>query len=259
MSDTARSALAGALLDVARAGRHVCFSAYHAAAGLNYAHELYPPKKRVPGGSFRSFEFLNIHGRDALLRRLLFDCAPGETVHDIGAHTGVYALACAAVHSCHVVAFEPNPMARERFRANVRANEFGERVTVRECGLADRSGTLPFYRATYPELASFSRYNATRWGSEVRETLVVRVRTLDELVAAGTPPPDRLKIDVEGFSPEVLAGATEVLATYRPTIYLESHPTEAGNREPDLRALFDEYDYRIEPCADAWVCTPASR
>ena len=259
MAETAQNPLAGTLLRVARAGRRACFSAYHAVTGLNYARECHATRKRVPGGSFRSFELVNIHGRDALLHRLLTDCAPGDTVYDVGAHTGVYALSLAAVHACEVIAFEPNPEACTRLRANVGANAFEDRIDVRECGLAAQSETLPFHRASYPELGSFSRYNATRWDSEVKETLEVTVQRMDELVREDTAPPDRLKIDVEGFEREVLSGASETIETHRPTIYLDVHPTETGSHESALRDLFAEFEYRIESCADAWVCTPMER
>ena len=260
MTDVARNPLVGALLGVARAGRRACFSAYHAAAGLNYATELHPSKKRVPGGWFRSFELFNIHGRDPLLRRLLADCVPGETVYDVGAHTGVYALSIGAVKpACTVFAFEPNPDVCDRLRANVRINGFADRIEVRECGLAAQSEIRSFHRASYPELGSFNRYNATRWDSTVSETIPVAAWALDDLLCDGAPPPDRLKIDVEGFGLEVLSGADETIATHRPAVYLEVHPTEVGRRESALREFFAERDYRVESSADAWVCTPAER
>jgi FkbM family methyltransferase len=237
-----------------RAARYAGFSAYYAATALNYALETHPPKKRVPGGSFRNFELLNLHGRDPLLRQLLATLAPGETVWDVGAHTGVYALAAATVSSS-VVAIEPNPAVCERLRANVRTNEFGERIVVREVGLGERSGRRPFYRSSYPELGSFNRYNASRWEAAVRGTISVPVRTADALVD-DLPPPDHLKIDVEGFGLEVLSGARETIERHRPAVYFEPHPTGTGSRESELRAFFDARDYRIEPCADAWCCTP---
>ena len=51
----------------------------------------------------------------------------------------------------------------------------------------------------------------------------VETVTLDSLVDAGFPPPDMIKVDVEGAESLVLAGAMGVLRKYRPVLLVELH------------------------------------
>lgn len=234
-----------------RVGRAAVFSTYYAAVRFNHGHELYAPRKRVGDAEFRSYELVNRHGRDVLLRRLSAECERGETVYDVGANTGTYTLAVAAAHpEASVVAFEPNPEVREQLAANVRRNGF-ENVTVRGEGVGDRSGTRTFYRSTYDELGSFRRENAAGWEARVRDTVAVPVVALDDVVARGEiPPPDHLKVDVEGFGRAVFDGARETLETSRPTVYFEPH----GRAEATaVASILEEAGYSIRTRLGAWI------
>jgi FkbM family methyltransferase len=234
-----------------RAGRAAAFSTYYAAVRVNHRRELYAPRKRVGDASFRSYELVNKHGRDLLLRRLLDACGPDEVVYDVGANTGVYSLAVAAsVPGASVVAFEPNPDVREHLSANVRLNGF-ENVDVRGEGVGDRSGARTFYRSTYDELGSFRRENAAGWEARVRDAVEVPVATLDGVVARGeAPPPDHLKVDVEGFGREVLTGARETLETHRPAVYFEPHD---GEDLDAIGSLLEAAGYAIRTRPEGWI------
>ncbi|SDM14390.1 methyltransferase, FkbM family [Halogranum gelatinilyticum] len=242
-----------------RAGRFLVFSGYYAAVGYNHRYELYAPAKRVGDARFRSYELVNKHGRDGLLRALLANCDSGETVVDVGANTGVYSLAVAAARpTARVVAFEPNPAVCEQLRTNVRLNDFEDRVDVRAEGLGSESGTATFYRSTYDELGSFVADNAAGWEARVRDTVEVDVRRLDDLVADGeVPPPDHLKIDVEGFGYDVVTGSLQTIRNHRPVVYFEPHAVADPTRDADavgdrLRSV----GYRIHERENGWVCRP---
>ncbi|SEO38697.1 methyltransferase, FkbM family [Halogranum amylolyticum] len=240
-----------------RAGRYPVFSAYYAAVAANHRYELFAPTKRVDGARFRSYELVNKHGRDVLLRQLLARCGPDETVFDVGANTGVYALAVAAAEpAARVVAFEPNPAVCEQLRTNVARNEFGDRIDVRAVGAGDDSGVRPFYRSTYDELGSFDADNASAWEARVRDEMRVPVVRLDDLVGDGdVPPPDHLKVDVEGFGYDVLSGAETTLRRHRPVVYFEPHAVADADRDADAAAAFlRSLGYRLRVRDDAWVC-----
>jgi FkbM family methyltransferase len=56
------------------------------------------------------------------------------------------------------------------------------------------------------------------------DEITVFVRTIDGLVESGNIPlPNVVKIDVEGSEFDVLRGATRVIETSRPRIFLEAH------------------------------------
>ena len=59
----------------------------------------------------------------------------------------------------------------------------------------------------------------------------VRTETLDDLVSSGqVPPPDFVKMDVEGAEHDVLTGAVSVLQKHKPVILLSTHGTVVHDR-----------------------------
>jgi FkbM family methyltransferase len=248
---------------VGRRLRLLVFSTYYLLVGLNHRYELVAPRKTVDGATFRSYELVNKHGGDRLLAALCRSVESGDVVVDAGANTGVYALAVAATRpDASVVAFEPSPTVVEQCRTNVRANGFEDRVDVRAVGLGSEAGEATFYRSTYDELGSFNAGNAGAWEASVEEAVSVPVATVDGLVADGEmPPPDHLKVDVEGFEHEVLAGARETLRRHRPVVYLEVHDVPdaevtRADHEAALADLLRSCGYRIRRRGSEWHCLP---
>jgi FkbM family methyltransferase len=113
-----------------------------------------------------------------------------SVVVDIGANIGamarIFAKRAKVVH-----AFEPSPRALEYLRLNAEEN-----VIVHPVALSDHSGV-----GLFEERESLDRSSLSDHGVEVP------VRTLDSFDLK----PDLIKIDVEGFEPEVLRGARETL------------------------------------------------
>lgn len=240
---------------------------YYRLAAANYRHRAVATEKRVRHGSFRSYELYDRHGNDWLLAALLDRCRDGEVVVDVGANTGVYALSIAAEYpDAAVVAIEPNPDTAAALRANVEASGFEGRIATLDLGLGEEDGTLPFHRSSFPELSSFNRFNAERWGARVVGREEVAVRTLDGLIDGGElPPPDHLKVDVEGFGPAVLRGARETLRAHRPIVYLEPHartegePDATGGTADELETLLGAANYDVVRAEEGWVCIPEGR
>lgn len=169
------------------------------------------------------------------LRRVL---QPGATFWDVGAHAGFFAILAARLvgSSGRVDAFEPLPDNRRRLARAIELNGVTN-VNVHACAVSDRGGEATLYGSS----ASVTWSLVDEGGAS--EAVTVATETLDSL-ARSLPPPDVLKIDVEGSEVAVLRGGIELLRERRPSILVESD--EAGIAA--IRDLTREYAVeRLDP------------
>jgi FkbM family methyltransferase len=164
-----------------------------------------------------------------------------RVVLDIGANTGVYALAAACQPSLpEVHAFEPVPRIAARLRENAEANP-RLKITVHECAVGAEPGTAEFYDPGGDNCYSASLSADFLTGR--KETYPVRVTTVDALVEeAGLPSVDLIKLDVEGCEELALAGMPGTLAHFRPTVLMEVLKYRPPLWEHLERFLADGYD-----------------
>ncbi len=136
-------------------------------------------------------------------------------VYDVGANWGYYPLLLAAEPRFAGVlhAFEINPRTAGDLRHAVVRAGLSERVAVHAFGLSDRDGEVRLSREKHSYLARV--VGEGHRGAADR----VGVRRLDSL---DLPPPDLIKIDVEGHEAAVLRGAANVLARHRPLVVMEN-------------------------------------
>ena len=141
----------------------------------------------------------------------------GGVVYDLGANVGFYTVLAARLvgPEGRVVAVEPFPASAETVRHNARANGF-EHVEVVEAAVGGAAGRA--WLETDRDPVTY------RLGPEgERPGIEVPVTTVDALVAAGHPPPDLVKVDVEGVEVAALEGMTRTLADHRPALLVEVH------------------------------------
>lgn len=147
-----------------------------------------------------------------LLQKLL---QPGMTVVDVGANIGYYLLL--AVQSIgaagRVICIEPSSENLPELRRNIEINGFAN-VQLHAVALGDREGETGLHTGINSGIADCE-------SGPYR----VPLRRLDQVV---TERVDFLKIDVEGYEGQVLAGAEALLATHKPTLFLELHPHIVG-------------------------------
>lgn len=130
---------------------------------------------------------------------------PGDTFWDVGANVGGYALIAAACGARRVVAVEPSPANHAALVANAELNGFGGTILAVPAVLGAHTGLARLEHAD-------ARAGATHRVSGAGEVAVLGF-ALDELLAAfDLPPPDLLKLDVDGAEADVLAGAAAALA-----------------------------------------------
>jgi FkbM family methyltransferase len=125
---------------------------------------------------------------------------PGDQFVDVGANAGTYTVLASGVAGAFTDAFEPIPSTADRLEDNVLVNMLGNLVTVHRVGIGSREGALRF-------AVTEDTVNHVALEDELAEEFPVE--TLDRMLSCKAP--TLIKIDVEGFEPEVLAGATQVL------------------------------------------------
>lgn len=162
----------------------------------------------------RCIYYETYEGRElAFLRRVL---RPGDVVLDVGAHVGTFTLvAAAAVGSTgQVHAFEPLPSNYERLAENVALNGFDHvRVNRAAVGAAPGIATLGL---AGPE--NDSPMNGGYTVGAARDQVTAPMVALDDYLAGGAA--RLVKIDAEGYEPEVFAGLADTLAGGRADILM---------------------------------------
>ena len=123
---------------------------------------------------------------------------------DVGAHIGEFALA-ASPYAKHIICFEPDPSAREALLTNVQDIE---NIEVLSFALSNRSGLSTFYAA--PDFADSSLFKPFGVSSIEME---LETKKLDDLnLYFDGYSRLVLKMDAEGFEPEVVEGGIKVFS-----------------------------------------------
>lgn len=129
----------------------------------------------------------------------------GDLVFDVGANMGNRVGPLLSL-GARVVAIEPQDYCVKFLRY-----KYGNEITVVQKGVGASEGFLDLHLADFNTLSSFSpdwiekaknhRFHNVNWNKTIR----VEITTLDRLIETFGPP-SFIKIDVEGFEPEVLKG-----------------------------------------------------
>lgn len=151
---------------------------------------------------------------------------PGDVCIDVGANVGVYVLQFA--HWCapngRVIAFEPNPNARNALHEHVRMNRIGHRVDIVPAAVSDHIGQETLHAA---EADGMSRLGSPSSALEGKTAEIpVPVVTLDHFCRERSLEPDWLVIDIEGFEMAALAGGRNLIQSRgaKLGIIVEMHP-----------------------------------
>ncbi|MFP3947090.1 MAG: class I SAM-dependent methyltransferase [Longimicrobiales bacterium] len=160
---------------------------------------------------------------------------PGELALDVGAYTGLYTL-LAARAGARCYAFEPNPAAMYRLRANLELNGLTDRVRCFPHAVSAEEGTA---RLSHD---GESLTSATR----MRPGDGVRVVTLDSVVGR-IETVCAIKVDVEGMEEEVLRGALGTVRGSWPLVLAEVLNPDAEER---VRGILDGLGYSYVRKAD---------
>lgn len=162
------------------------------------------------------------NGWEATSLRLWARLAPqARIIVDIGANTGVYALAAAALNpSARVFAFEPVPRIAHRLRHNVALNRLA--IEVVEAGVSGRTGKATLHEPCTEHSYSASIEREMLSGHEGLRERLISVTRLDDFAARRhLPRLGLLKIDAEMHELPILDGLGERLLADRPAMLVE--------------------------------------
>ncbi|MEO6654763.1 MAG: FkbM family methyltransferase [Pyrinomonadaceae bacterium] len=190
------------------------------------------------GGATVYFNKVESEQTAAIQREL----SPGKTFFDLGANVGYYSILASRLvgRGGHVAAFEPVVRNLSFLQRHIELND-AENVQVLPFAVSSEAGILSFSTGSNSGMGSldFDGGNGK---------MLVPTVTLDEIAERLKLTPDVLKIDVEGAEVEVFRGATRILNTARPTIFLSTHSTDL--REQCLAHLRDT-GYTVESLLDS--------
>ena len=155
---------------------------------------------------------------------------------DVGANIGNHALFFSERFRT-VHAFEPNPATYYLLEFNAKQ---ADNIVPYGYGLSSENGVLQLHEDLDNMGAASIKYAAGENAASVQ----IEVRRLDDLDL----PIDGLcfvKIDVEGFEPEVLRGSLRTITTHQPVIAMEQLEREFVDGETESIAMLRDAGYRF--------------
>ena len=149
-----------------------------------------------------------------------------RVVYDIGANVGIMSLffAKSVGDSGTVVAFEPHPYSFHRLSRNIKVNRLRNVRALHVAVGEQRTHLELFQPSRHLSAATFDRERAVQMQEGDIIVHTVEVDTLDSLITRyQLPPPNMIKVDVEGFEVNVLLGAGETIRRFKPAWFIEIH------------------------------------
>jgi FkbM family methyltransferase len=147
--------------------------------------------------------------KDGLIR-------PNDLVIDTGANIGELGIFC-SMHNSEYIGIEPDPIAYKALKLN------NGNSLLLNYALSSQEGEQTFYLAT--GTADSSLYKPDQY----TETITVKVKTLDQCIQehASNRHIRLLKVEAEGFEPEILLGSVSLLPRVE-YIAIDAGPERGG-------------------------------
>lgn len=188
---------------------------YRIRYGNSTSLEVGPASADIAIGSASELSTVrSILGKEReVARTIVEELGADDVFWDVGANVGTFScLAGDVMDGGTVVAFEPYPPNVERLQHNLERNDTPYRLEPR--ALTDSTDEQTFFVMGTDEPGTREgsideRYPAT---DSAVERISVGTTTGDHVVEEGAlPPPDVVKIDVEGAAPNAITGMREIL------------------------------------------------
>ncbi len=170
-----------------------------------------------------------------------------STFVDVGANYGLYSILGAISNpKIRVVAFEPVAEIYSGLLRNIALNHVEGRVDCENLALASVSGPAKLYLPKAPgrDLEATGTLSAESWqvrqGAPAAQVQAVR---FDEYESQHPMRVDFIKIDVEDFEADVLAGMERVIRRDRPFVVCEILPRNREHKNEKTREIIQALGY----------------
>lgn len=206
-------------------------------------YELLVPQDDYVGRSIKYFGDLDKKITWVVNRAL----QPGDTALDIGANLGLvsFKMLSRVGKTGRVISFEPQPRMTGYLQKSIAHNGI-QNLRLEAVGLGDTAGTL---RLSIPQDNAGAASFATGGGAHVEE---VPVTTLDTLHAdQGLGDVQLIKVDVEGFEPQVFAGGERFFAEVKPKVVVFEENRKPKDLPESIR-LIQSYGYDVFSLPKSW-------
>jgi FkbM family methyltransferase len=166
----------------------------------------------------------------------------GDTVIDVGGNLGFFVLILNELVGIKgkIYSFEPSSLMKNKLAATIQNNNI-RNVTIVNLALGEAEGsTTLHYNPKQSGLSSIvSDFEKNSLSEEIKIT------TLNKFSENIPGRVSFIKIDTEGYEPQVLKGATELIIRDKPTIYIELGGEYQASSADALKIL-NELNYYCE-------------
>jgi FkbM family methyltransferase len=173
-----------------------------------------------------------------------------RVIYDIGAHLGSWSEMCQSIFKPEqCVLFEPQKELQDRARAR---QPVGANWKFQDVALGKTDELQTMYVTENCSASSMLQPVVSgvpsTWGTRPVSQTETRIATLDKLaVTESLPPPDLVKIDVQGYEGHVIAGGRELLSkAQRIVVEVSLHPIyQDQSLLPEIASTFTGWGFEI--------------
>jgi FkbM family methyltransferase len=207
--------------------------------------------------------FGNFQGHVFKNKFIRINPASDPVIIDVGANIGAMSLRFAEQYKATVYGFEPTDYAFGKLKRNLELNpDLSKRIFITQCFLSDKNEDSPnliAYSSWRVDGKSFSETHPLHGGSAMAAENIPSFRLDTWIEKNALTKVDLLKIDTDGHEYEVLAGAANTLARFKPVVIFEAsvyQMKENGVQFSDFEKIFRSLGYKIYNARNNKEITP---
>jgi FkbM family methyltransferase len=173
----------------------------------------------------------------------------GDTVLDVGAHIGLFAVIASKLTGANgkVIAFEPAPATFNLLQQTVKINNAGNTITTIQKAVGSEPGKTTFFISD--SVADNSNSLVSYLGDRPLNGIDIDITSIDTVVAEQQlSRVNFIKIDVEGAEYDTLRGAAQTFKRFAPHAIVAIHPVPIVAKGDKLEDIYDfivALNYRI--------------